>query len=105
MNYLETSHNVITYQVSSLLPSNKNRSILVHSLVKCYGLLSLPQAHVVPPIPADINALTMYHSRDFVECLLDSGTCDADADSNKLAQFGIEEVSVFIRRRFGEELR
>ena len=47
----------------------------------------------------------MYHSRDFVEYLLDSGTCDADADSNKLAQFGIEEVSVFIRRRFGEELR
>jgi hypothetical protein len=93
----------VSPKASSLLPSNKNRSLLVHSLVKAYGLLS-PQSsprarmRVVPPTPADDGALAMYHSRAYLDFILDprnsSGGDESARDRDpRYAEFGIEEVS------------
>ena len=60
---------------------------------------------VIPPVPADIDALTMYHSRDFIECLLDPRTCDPDTDSMRLEQYGIEEVCMCTLSSATQELK
>lgn len=93
------SNELVKY--SSLLPSNKNRSLLVHSLVKSYGLLS-PGAsseaniRLMPPVPADRDALAMYHSNGYLDFILDpqnsSGDASASAgDDGRHAEFGVEE--------------
>lgn len=89
----------ILSQISSLLPSNKSRSILVHSLVKSYGLLASPddapcRVRVIPPVLASMDALAMYHSREYLEFILDPRNCSADAMAADLERFGIEEVSM-----------
>lgn len=55
-------------EVGSLLPSNRNRSKLVHSLVASLGLLKNVQA--VKPVPATLQDLAEYHSSDYLDALL-----------------------------------
>ena len=87
-------------QISSLLPSNKNRSILVHTLVKQYGLLdgTKPQsARPVYPIPATVEELTRYHSRQYVDFVLDPRNFSVENDgmpSRAHEEFGIQEVAL-----------
>ncbi|KAI0634980.1 histone deacetylase 8 [Trametes polyzona] len=82
-------------KASSRLPSNKNRSFLVHSLVQSYGLLTPSRddagtiLQVLPPIPADIRELSAYHDREYLEYILrdDIATCNDEMG----AEFGLEE--------------
>ncbi|EIW55921.1 histone deacetylase 8 [Trametes versicolor FP-101664 SS1] len=84
-------------KASSLLPSNKNRSLLVHTLAKAYGLLSPREPEgsgsatltVLRPIPADTKELSAYHDRDYLEFVLKSNQAPSEEDMN--AEFGIEE--------------
>ncbi|KAJ3544827.1 hypothetical protein NM688_g5698 [Phlebia brevispora] len=83
-------------KVSSLLPSNKNRSLVVHSLIKQLGLLSPENfcetsLRLIPPIPAQHNDLTVYHDRDYVDFILDSGNSSDASEDPRHAEFGIEE--------------
>ncbi|KAI0819455.1 histone deacetylase complex protein [Trametes gibbosa] len=103
MNYQATSRRVCyvvsneLVKVSSLLPSNKNRSLLVHTLVKAYGLLS-PETNsadhrhsvlqVLPPPPADMRELAAYHDRDYLEYILDTHDLSKE-DMN--TEYGLEE--------------
>ncbi|KAH9941299.1 histone deacetylase 8 [Epithele typhae] len=81
-------------KVSSLLPSNKNRSLLVHSLVKAFGLLSTDDAGLgvqsLPPSPAEFRELSAYHDRDFLEHVLKEDVSTED-DANE--EFGLTEAS------------
>ncbi|KAI5889109.1 Arginase/deacetylase [Schizophyllum commune H4-8] len=70
-------------QVSSRLPANTNRSLLVHSLVQALGLLkndsevsltssesSRRTVRVVNPQPASYDALAVYHTREYLDRVL-----------------------------------
>ncbi|KAF8268118.1 hypothetical protein EI94DRAFT_1578923, partial [Lactarius quietus] len=61
-------------QSSSPLPSNRNRSAVVHALVTAFGLLSTqshsPPSHhltVLRPCPASTPKLTLYYDRSYVD--------------------------------------
>ncbi len=56
-------------EAASRLPSNKNRSKIVHSLVNSLGLLKTAQ--VVRPVPATVRELREYHSDDYLDVVLD----------------------------------
>ncbi|KAI0764765.1 histone deacetylase complex protein [Fomes fomentarius] len=81
---------------SSLLPSNRNRSLLVHSLVKEFGLLNAqdgdgrPSARPIRPAPADLKELSAYHDRDYLEHLL-AGDVKRAPDHLKDTEYGLEE--------------
>ncbi|KAH9855639.1 histone deacetylase 8 [Lenzites betulinus] len=84
-------------KVSSLLPSNKNRSLLVHTLVKAYGLLSSgveassqnrSVLQLLPPPPADSKELAAYHDQDYLDYILNARSYTQD-DLN--AEYGLEE--------------
>ncbi|RPD65254.1 Arginase/deacetylase [Lentinus tigrinus ALCF2SS1-7] len=83
-------------KLSSLLPSNKNRSLLVHSLVKEFGLLNPDaggsSATLLPlrPSPADFKQLSAYHDRDYLEHLL-SGDVIATPNHSQSGEYGLEE--------------
>ncbi|GBE87672.1 Histone deacetylase phd1 [Sparassis crispa] len=82
-------------KISSLLPSNKGRSLLVHSLVKAFGLFSMPPGKhygrlvVVKPFPADYKDLSVYHSRDYLDHILSPSTSSLTSDVN--SEYGLEE--------------
>ncbi|KAI0684298.1 histone deacetylase complex protein [Cytidiella melzeri] len=92
-------------KISSLLPSNINRSLLVHSLVKQYGLLNLVNpwsseafVRIICPTPATPEDLTTYHTRRYIEFVLNaqnfsrSSSANSSGSSNDLyAEYGIEE--------------
>ncbi|KAI0937662.1 hypothetical protein AcW1_001515 [Taiwanofungus camphoratus] len=84
-------------KTSSLLPSNKNRSLLVHSLVKAYGLLN-PQSNdqqsrlqLLRPVPADYKALSAYHSRDYLEFVLSPQKSPHSDGASQQTEYGLEE--------------
>ncbi|EIN09162.1 Arginase/deacetylase [Punctularia strigosozonata HHB-11173 SS5] len=93
-------------KISSLLPSNRNRSLLVHSLVKEYGLLAtssaaeagageaLPKAKILRPQPASYKDLSAYHSEDYLRYVLDprrsSGTQEPGR-AQVTEDFGLED--------------
>ena len=84
-------------KVSSLLPSNKNRSLLVHTLVKEFGLLTPNvsdggRVQAVRPTPANVRELTIYHDREFVEHLLSEKGSEL---SNENEDHGLEEVCLY----------
>ncbi|PCH45034.1 histone deacetylase 8 [Wolfiporia cocos MD-104 SS10] len=91
------SNELVKY--ASLLPSNRNRSLIVHSLVKAFGLLGDLQddgqgacVRVIRPYPAGARDLTAYHSRDYVEFLLNPETTSSLlANSSGHAEYGLEE--------------
>ena len=81
-------------KLSSLLPSNRNRSLLVHTLVKQFGLLasnysSSSKLQVVHPTPADLRDLTAYHDREFIEHLMDD---QVNSGGSGGSEYGLEEV-------------
>ncbi|KZO99790.1 Arginase/deacetylase [Calocera viscosa TUFC12733] len=87
--------------LASLLPSNPNRSRLLHALLHAYGLLTpfTSETHgsqdvaeedggtqrertvfrILKPVPATREQLEGYHEREYVQYLLDDSAGDADA--------------------------
>ncbi|KAI0674128.1 histone deacetylase complex protein [Trametes maxima] len=84
-------------KLSSLLPSNRNRSLLVHTLVKAFGLLSPSNdgdnlrctLQPLRPIPADVRELATYHDKDFVQYLLQDAMKSPTNES--CSEYGLEE--------------
>ncbi|KAJ6501259.1 hypothetical protein DFH09DRAFT_1444675 [Mycena vulgaris] len=63
-------------KVSSLLPSNKNRSSLVHTLARSLGLFSRDFSPartiaLVPPQSAGFAELNSYHTKEYLDFVLD----------------------------------
>ncbi|THH03103.1 hypothetical protein EW145_g6529 [Phellinidium pouzarii] len=96
-------------KASSLLPSNKNRSALVHSLIGSLGLLSSPSVsnhgpgkstsesynnkdvlRVVRPRLASVQQLCLYHDRDYVDFILNPSNNGAKL-SSQCSYFGLED--------------
>ncbi|KAI0718355.1 hypothetical protein C8T65DRAFT_638688 [Cerioporus squamosus] len=83
-------------KVSSLLPSNRNRSLLVHSLVKEFGLFDADSRggratlHPLRPTSADFKQLSAYHDRDYLEHLL-HGEVIATPNMSGGGEYGLEE--------------
>jgi histone deacetylase 8 len=77
-------------RVASQLPSNKNRSVLVHSLIGKLGLLT-PQngVRVMRPPRATRAELMVYHDSAYVDWILDPRNARSEAAN---AYFGIEDV-------------
>jgi histone deacetylase 8 len=87
--------------VSSLLPSNKNRSLLVHSLVSAYGThsLALPAdgqkcIKFLRPRRATSKELLAYHTRNYLDYALNPSN-DYE-DLSQIAEFGLEDVRVLL---------
>ncbi|PPQ90526.1 hypothetical protein CVT25_015816 [Psilocybe cyanescens] len=86
-------------KISSLLPSNKNRSMIVHSLISSLGLMGLDASQtrrlqVVTPRKATYKDLAMYHTRDYLEVVLDAKNSDANPETRSLsvdAEFGLSD--------------
>lgn len=84
-----------------MLPSNKNRSLLVHSLVKQLGLLTPDwsdeaSAQLFAPIPAQRRDLTVYHDPDYVDFVLSSQNHSDLLEDPRRSEFGIEEVQIIL---------
>ncbi|KAI0646127.1 histone deacetylase complex protein [Trametes meyenii] len=85
-------------KLSSLLPSNRNRSLLVHTLIKAFGLLSPPDDSAsgnsalrpLRPIPADVRELVAYHDKDFVQYILRDAAKDPITNEAH-SEYGLEE--------------
>ncbi|RDX46705.1 Arginase/deacetylase [Lentinus brumalis] len=83
-------------KASSLLPSNRDRSLLVHSLVKEFGLLNADSddgravLQPIRPTPADFKQLSAYHDRDYLEHLL-HGEVIATPTQSSGGEYGLEE--------------
>ena len=57
----------------------------------------MDKAHlrVIPPVPADYDALAMYHSRVYLDFILDHSNSSSnvhDGKDERYAEYGIEEV-------------
>src|SRR5271168_3814334 len=86
-------------KVSSLLPSNKGRSTVVHSLISSIGLMSpifsnSRRLQLVTPLKASYKDLAVYHGRDYLDTVL-SLPSSANQASNA-TEFGLEDVSADI---------
>ena len=92
-------------QASSLLPSNRGRSLFVHTLVQKLGLLNTTASNthrplqVIKPRPATTTELCLYHDKDFIDFVLDPSQHSSTAESGPAleetrAEFGIEDVIV-----------
>ncbi|TDL22325.1 arginase deacetylase [Rickenella mellea] len=96
MDQLECS---VLQQISSLLPSNPNRSTLVHTLVSKLGLLSpkLPDGTASPlrclrPRDATRKELEMYHTAQYLDFVLDpTNSDDSNISRDEYAEYGIED--------------
>lgn len=71
---------------------------MVHNLAKAFGLLSprqdtSTQIRLLRPTPATVNDLAIYHTRDYLEFVLNSRNAAKREDSTQ-AEFGLEEVRV-----------
>lgn len=87
---------LLHWQASSLLPSNRNRSFLVYSLIHAYGLLTTCTDQtsrrfvVVQPRPAGEKELLAYHTHDYLEYAMSQSS---DARNLLVAsEFGLEDV-------------
>ncbi|EPQ53489.1 histone deacetylase complex protein [Gloeophyllum trabeum ATCC 11539] len=85
-------------KISSLLPSNKKRSLIVHSLINALGLLSHNQdqemlpIRVVKPVPAQYDDLAAYHTRDYLEFILDpKNSSGAVVEQDDVLEYGMED--------------
>ncbi|EGN92545.1 hypothetical protein SERLA73DRAFT_65582 [Serpula lacrymans var. lacrymans S7.3] len=86
-------------KVSSLLPSNKNRSLLVHSLASSLGILVPKQKHngqhirLIRPNRATLKDLSVYHTRDYLDFSLnpDNHSENVQQEPNESADFGLED--------------
>ncbi|KAI6132369.1 hypothetical protein EV401DRAFT_273527 [Pisolithus croceorrhizus] len=83
-------------KASSLLPSNKNRSFLVHSLATalCQFKATNPESgqkylRVLRPRRATARELLVYHTRDYLEYALNPSR--DYQDQSQIAEFGLED--------------
>ena len=89
--------------MSSLLPSNKTRSLLVHSLISAFDVqsLALPDGQKCikfrRPRRATNKELLAYHTRDYLDYALNPSN-DYE-DLSKVAEFGLEDVRVLLHCR------
>ncbi|KAJ7255215.1 histone deacetylase complex protein [Mycena rebaudengoi] len=82
-------------KVSSLLPSNRNRSTLVHTLARALGLFdrefSPSRAIVlVPPLSAGFSELNIYHTKEYLDFVLDPLNVENGDDGTK-TELGLED--------------
>ncbi|EIW77131.1 arginase deacetylase [Coniophora puteana RWD-64-598 SS2] len=89
-------------KVSSLLPSNKNRSLLVHSLVKAFRLFASQHEdgtrclQPIRPRKAAYKELATYHTREYLDYTLDPEN-QREVNSaevgieGKMNEFGLED--------------
>ncbi|TFK47551.1 Arginase/deacetylase [Heliocybe sulcata] len=82
-------------QVSALLPSNRKRSMIIHSLASSLGLLSNApntsgEIRVVKPTPASYQDLAVYHSRDYLDFVLDPKNSQG-LEVAEAAEYGLED--------------
>jgi acetoin utilization deacetylase AcuC-like enzyme len=81
----------------SLLPSNKTRSYFVHSLISAYGLLK--KIRIINPKSANKNDLTVFHSTDYIDFLLNAENQDfkeklgKEKYEKKLKEYNLEEYN------------
>lgn len=88
-------------KVASLLPSNKNRSLLVHSLISAFRLSAIENLdgskalQVLKPIEATQKDLSAYHGRDYLDYVLDPKSSSGHnfGATRITAEFGLEDVS------------
>ncbi|KAF8736130.1 hypothetical protein AX14_000852 [Amanita brunnescens Koide BX004] len=84
-------------KISSLLPSNKNRSLFVHALVKSLGLLSpnlanRRQLELVKPHLASQEDLAQYHDREYLEFIFSNNIRQLSEESRGLvSEWGLED--------------
>jgi len=69
-------HSKRLIQLCDLVPANRKRAGLVHSLIAAYGLLG--SLLVVAPQPATQADLQEFHDEDYLECL---ATIEEDGES------------------------
>ena len=103
----------LTYGIkaASLLPSNKNRSLLVHSLISAFRLSAFENQggskalQVLKPIEATKKDLSAYHSRDYLDYVLDPKNSSGHSASDTVitAEFGLEDVSGLLMSPFAAE--
>jgi histone deacetylase 8 len=88
-------------QISALLPSNKKRSMIVHSLVSALGLMKSNASdranrrlQVVAPRKASYKDLAVYHTRDYLDAVLDVNKADEEQETEVgiNAEFGLEDA-------------
>lgn len=90
------NHLSLPTQVSSLLPSNRNRSFLVHSLVSAFSLQSLvapdgqKRIKFLRPRRATTKELLAYHTRDYLDYAVNPS--NDHEDPSQVAEFGLEDV-------------
>ncbi|KAJ7154689.1 hypothetical protein C8R46DRAFT_1118133 [Mycena filopes] len=82
-------------KVSSLLPSNINRSALVHTLARSLGLFSRDFSPtrviaLVPPQAAAFTDLNAYHTKEYLDFILDPKNVDSGDDGTK-KELGLED--------------
>ncbi|KAF8734939.1 deacetylase, partial [Rhizoctonia solani] len=77
-------------RVSSLLPSNRNRSALVHTLVSAYGLLKRANCILVKPGKASRRDLERYHEAGYLDYALQPHRDDETGKGN-VTEFGLED--------------
>ncbi|TFK41576.1 histone deacetylase 8 [Crucibulum laeve] len=86
-------------KVSSLLPSNKKRSMIVHSLISSLGLMkpdfsTTSRLQVINPRRATYKELAVYHSRDYLDFVLEARHIDSSPASlctGTNTEFGLED--------------
>ncbi|KAJ7322846.1 hypothetical protein DFH08DRAFT_712298 [Mycena albidolilacea] len=81
--------------ISSLLPSNQNRSTIVHSLARALGLFSREFSPVrtialVPPQSAGFTELNKYHTKDYLDFILDPENVVNGTDETKM-EFSLKD--------------
>jgi histone deacetylase 8 len=89
----------LPFKVSSLLPSNKGRSTVVHSLTSALGLMNpgfsnTRRLQIVTPSKASYKDLAVYHTRDYLDTVLDLSFSSNQASN--ATEFGLEDVSAHI---------
>ncbi|KAJ7201647.1 hypothetical protein GGX14DRAFT_571296 [Mycena pura] len=82
-------------KISSLLPSNKNRSALVHTLARALGLFSREFSSkrtiaLIQPQSAGFTDLNTYHTKEYLDFVLDPSNVDTGDEASK-TEFGLED--------------
>ncbi|KAF8605689.1 Arginase/deacetylase [Ceratobasidium sp. AG-I] len=79
-------------QISSLLPSNRNRSALVHTLASSFGLLKNEICTVVRPQKAGRKELERYHEAGYLDYILQPHRDENNETHSETASgFGLED--------------
>jgi len=99
LNMADDCDGVVAYIVSaeliaasSQLPSNKQRSSTVHSLIHAFGLSK--RVKVIRPVRASYKDLAAYHTRDYLDAVLVPQSSDISIDANSPfepdSEFGLD---------------